>query len=172
MNPIDFGGQRSKVKVTMDIYGNKLVNMIATKRSCASLSNLTDMLTMVRGWTLLIFEVRAIGYRSRSQWTRMVISCEPNTDWTLCPSSSNLTDILEVMMIDFGGHSSNVKVTMGIIDKFGVRADATLCVAIFLYVAGKCRLRWKDAHTVQAEKTMVSPPPITFLQFKHIDSFK
>ena len=28
MNPIDFGGQRSKVKVTMDIYGNKLVNTI------------------------------------------------------------------------------------------------------------------------------------------------
>ena len=26
MNPIDFGGQRSKVKVTIDIYGNKLVN--------------------------------------------------------------------------------------------------------------------------------------------------
>ena len=48
MNPIDFGGQRSKVKVTMDIYGNKLVNTIATKRSCTSLSNLADMLTMVR----------------------------------------------------------------------------------------------------------------------------
>ena len=30
MNPIDFGGQRSKVKVTMDIYGNKLVNTIDT----------------------------------------------------------------------------------------------------------------------------------------------
>ena len=28
MNPIDFGGQRSKVKVAMDIYGNKLVNTI------------------------------------------------------------------------------------------------------------------------------------------------
>ena len=28
MNPIDFWDQRSKVKVTMDIYGNKLVNMI------------------------------------------------------------------------------------------------------------------------------------------------
>ena len=28
MNPIDFGGQRSKVKVTMDI--NKLVNTIET----------------------------------------------------------------------------------------------------------------------------------------------
>ena len=26
MDPIDFGGRRSKVKVTMDIYGNKLVN--------------------------------------------------------------------------------------------------------------------------------------------------
>ena len=30
MNPIDLGGQRSKVKVTMDIYGNKLVNAIET----------------------------------------------------------------------------------------------------------------------------------------------
>ena len=27
MNPIDFGGQRSMVKVTMDIYGNKVMNM-------------------------------------------------------------------------------------------------------------------------------------------------
>ena len=34
--------------------------------------------------------------------------------------------------IDFGGHSSNVKVTMGIIDKFGVCGDATLCVVIFM----------------------------------------
>ena len=32
-----------------------------------------------------------------------------------------------------GGHSSNVKVTMGIIDKFGVRGDATLCVVIFFF---------------------------------------
>ena len=31
MNPIGFGGQRSKVKVTIDIYGNKLVNTIETK---------------------------------------------------------------------------------------------------------------------------------------------
>ena len=30
INSIDFGGQRSKVKVTMDIYGNKLVNTIKT----------------------------------------------------------------------------------------------------------------------------------------------
>ena len=36
MNPIDFGGQRSKVKVTMDIYGNKLVNTIETKLLCIS----------------------------------------------------------------------------------------------------------------------------------------
>ena len=49
MDPIDFGGQRSKVKVTMDIYGNELVNTIATKPLCASSSNLVDMLTMVRG---------------------------------------------------------------------------------------------------------------------------
>ena len=30
MNPIDFGGQRSKVKVTIDIDGDKLVSTIAT----------------------------------------------------------------------------------------------------------------------------------------------
>ena len=29
----------------MDIYGNKLVNMIETKPLCMSLSNLADMLT-------------------------------------------------------------------------------------------------------------------------------
>ena len=33
--------------------------------------------------------------------------------------------------IDFGGHSSKVKVMMGIIDKCGVRGDATLCIFIF-----------------------------------------
>ena len=33
----------------MDIFGNKLVNMLETKPLCASLSNLADMLTMVRG---------------------------------------------------------------------------------------------------------------------------
>ena len=54
MNPIDFGGQRSKVKVTIDIYGNKLVNTIETKPLCASLSNLADMLAILRGWTLFI----------------------------------------------------------------------------------------------------------------------
>ena len=41
--------------------------------------------------------------------------------------------------IDFGGHSSKVKVTMVIIDKCGVRGDATLCVVIF-YVHG-CFIR-------------------------------
>ena len=49
MNPIDFGGQRSKVKVTIYIYGNKLVNTIEAKPLCAFSSNLTDMLTMVIG---------------------------------------------------------------------------------------------------------------------------
>ena len=44
IDPIDFGGQRSKAKVT---YGKKTVNPIHTKPWCASLSNLADMLTMV-----------------------------------------------------------------------------------------------------------------------------
>ena len=78
MNPIDFEGQRSKVKVTMDIYGYKLVNTIETKPLCISSSNFAEMITLERGWTLLILEVR--GQRSKSQWTCREISCEPNTD--------------------------------------------------------------------------------------------
>ena len=62
MNLIDFGSQRSKVKVTMDIYENKLVNMIANKSLCATLSNLANMLAMVRRWTLLILEVKGQGH--------------------------------------------------------------------------------------------------------------
>ena len=62
MNPIEFGGQRSKVKVTMDIYGNKLVNTIETKPLCISLSNLAHMLTKMRGWTLWILEVKGQGH--------------------------------------------------------------------------------------------------------------
>ena len=62
MNPIDFGGQRSKVKVTIGIYGNKLVNIIETKPLCISLSNLADMITMVRGWTQSILEVKGQGH--------------------------------------------------------------------------------------------------------------
>ena len=48
MDSIDFGGQRSNVKITMNIYGNKFANTIETKLLCASSSNLADMLIMVR----------------------------------------------------------------------------------------------------------------------------
>ena len=43
MNPIYFGARRSKVKVRIDIYGNKLVNTIETKPLCASWSNFAHM---------------------------------------------------------------------------------------------------------------------------------
>ena len=46
----------------MEIYGNKLVNIIETKPLCISLSNLADMLTMVGGWTLSILEVKGQGH--------------------------------------------------------------------------------------------------------------
>ena len=62
MNPIDFEGQRTKVKVTMDIYGNKLVNTMETKPLCITSSNLADILTMMRGWILLILEVKGQGH--------------------------------------------------------------------------------------------------------------
>ena len=60
MDPIDFGGQRSKVR--KDIYGNKLVNTIEIEPLNISLSNFADMLTMMRGWTLLILEVNGKGH--------------------------------------------------------------------------------------------------------------
>ena len=51
MNPIDFGDQRSKGKIAIDIYVKKLAKTIKTKplSRCISLSNLADILTMVRG---------------------------------------------------------------------------------------------------------------------------
>ena len=53
----------------------------------------------------------------------------------LCISSSNFAEMLTMVIpIDFGGHSSKVKFTMGIIDKCGVRGDATLCVVIFIFL--------------------------------------
>ena len=86
-----------------------LVNTIATKPLHVSLSNLAGMLTMRRGWALLILEVR--GQRSRSQWTRMEISCEPNIDLAVV-----------CFLIKLGRHvnhgkpyCSTVKVTKGII---------------------------------------------------------
>ena len=42
----------------MDIYGNKLVNTIETRPLCISSSNLAEIITIVRGWTLLILEVQ------------------------------------------------------------------------------------------------------------------
>ena len=49
MKPIDFGGQRSKVKGIIDKYGNKLVNNIETKPLCATSSKLADIFTIFRG---------------------------------------------------------------------------------------------------------------------------
>ena len=55
MNIIDSWGQRSKSKVTMDLYVKNLVHAVETEPLCASLSNLAGILTVMRGWTLLIF---------------------------------------------------------------------------------------------------------------------
>ena len=63
----------------MDIYGNKLVNT-EIEPFCISLSNFADMLTMVRGWTLLILEVKGQGH-SGHVWKK---SCKPNTDLNHC----------------------------------------------------------------------------------------
>ena len=48
MNPNDFGDQKSKTTVTLNIYGNKLVNTIENNLFCASSSNLADMSTKIQ----------------------------------------------------------------------------------------------------------------------------
>ena len=76
MHPIDFGGQMLKVKVTMDIYGNKLVNTIEKKTVVYFFNKLgRDVNKGER-----MDSIDCGGQRSRSQWTRMEMSCEPNTD--------------------------------------------------------------------------------------------
>ena len=88
MNPIDLGGQRSKVKVTMDIYGNKLVNTKETKPLCISSSNLAEKFIMVKGWTLLILEVKVT---VDTYGNKLVNTKETKP---LCISSSNLAEML------------------------------------------------------------------------------
>ena len=70
MNPIDFWGQRSKVKVTMDIYGNNLVNTIETKPLCAAWSNFADMLAYVP-----VTMIAEMGYRV---WTSICYRYSPS----------------------------------------------------------------------------------------------
>ena len=63
---------RQSVSQSVSVSCLNLVNAIATKLLCTSSSNVADMFTMTRGWTLLILEVR--GQRSRSQLTYTEIS--------------------------------------------------------------------------------------------------
>ena len=52
-----------------------------------------------------------------------------------CASSLNLAHMLTMINpIDFGGHSSKVNVTMGIIDKCGVRGSAGMLRFALLYL--------------------------------------
>ena len=107
MNPIDFQGQGSKVKVTRYILMLNLVNTIQTEPLKLGQSNLIHILLMTRGQHLLIFKVR--GLRSRSHATHCflnlvnTIQTEP---FQLRPS--NLVHIL--LFIDFQGQGSKVKV--------------------------------------------------------------
>ena len=55
------------------------------------------------------------------------VYCKP-----LCASSSTVAGMLTMVNpIDFGGHSSKVKVTMVIVDKYGVRGG---CYALCSYI--------------------------------------
>ena len=114
IDPIDFGGQRSKIKVTMDIYGNKLVNTIETKLFCISLSNLVDMSTMVRGRTLLILEVKGQGHNGHI-WK---YACEHDSDLTivcfLVKLGRHFSHGERMNRVDFGSQRSKVKVAMDI----------------------------------------------------------
>ena len=68
----------------MDIYGNKLVNTMETKPLCISTSNLTDMLTTVRVWTL----VSSTG-RDQSSLCDTPLSVCPSVRLSVRPSVNN-----------------------------------------------------------------------------------
>ena len=110
---------------------DKLVNTIETKPSCISSSNLAEMLTLVRGWTLSILEVRGQGQgHSGHVWKEATnqIKTKP-----LCASASNLVDMLTtVNPIDFGGHSSKMKVSLTNVGCAGMLRFALLYLYLFL----------------------------------------
>ena len=154
MDPIEFLGQRLKVKVTIDIYRNKLVSTIETKPLCASSSNLADVLAIVRRRTLLNLEVKVTinlhGYklvnkpfqRSKVKFTidmymygnklvNTIYRLKVNVVCLFIELGRHVYHGERMNSIDFGCYRSKVKVTMCIIDKCGVRGDATLCIVIF-----------------------------------------
>ena len=98
-----------------------------------SLSNSTEMLTMMRGWTLLILEVR--GQRSRSQWTYMEISlwkCWRQTVlYFFIKLCMNVNHGVRMDPTDFGGQRSKVKVTVDTYGKIPVNPIQTkpLCAS-------------------------------------------
>ena len=91
MDPIDFGGQRSKVKVTIDTYRNKHVNAIQTKPLGASLSNLADK------------RMDPVDYGDQRSKVNVIIDVYGNKlvniieTKPLCASSLNLADILVIV---------------------------------------------------------------------------
>ena len=93
MNPIDFRGQRSKVKVTIDICGNKLVNL--TKLLCASLSNLAHVSHSKR-FDPIDFEGQRLKVKVTMDMydNKLVNMIETRL---LCASSSNSADMLTMM---------------------------------------------------------------------------
>ena len=65
-------GKRSKVKVTTDMYGNKLVNKIETKSLFALHQiwhNVSHKVTVLALWILEV-----TGQKSRPQWTYIEVS--------------------------------------------------------------------------------------------------
>ena len=127
MNPIDFGCQKSKVKVTMDIFRKKLSTRKRLNR-CVLLGHVSH--------SERLNPIGCGGQRSKIRVTmeiygnKLIITIETKP---LCISSSNFSEMLTIANpINFGDHSSKVKVTIVIIDKCGVCGDATLCVVIFI----------------------------------------
>ena len=96
MDPIDFWVQRSKVKVKIHIYGNKLVNTIEAKPLCAFSSNLAYMLAIVRGWNPIDFggKMSKVKVTIEMYGNRLVNTIETKP---LCASSSDLADMLTMV---------------------------------------------------------------------------
>ena len=68
MNPINLGGERSKVNISIEKYCNNLVNTIWIKPLSVFWTNFAHILLMMRKWTLLLSKVKGEGHNWQIFW--------------------------------------------------------------------------------------------------------
>ena len=90
------------------------MNRIETIPLCATLSNLADMLTMLRGLTLLRGQRSKVKVTTDMYGNKLVNKIETKSLFALHQIWHNVSHSESIGPMDFGGHRSKVKATMDI----------------------------------------------------------